>query len=193
MIWAVKHYIDFLLEDHVIGPEEEPDLYKELQKWHDPSKPLNVLFIGIDKGSVPGEEGNTRSDVMILLSLDVEKKKAILVSFPRDTKVNIPGYGTEKINAAHSFNGPAGAVEAVKRLSGLEINDYAELDFEAFKGAVDAIGGVPFHLDHTIKDDKAGYLLKGDYNWMARRLSSSAVAEISPGGISTVSRTRRTF
>jgi polyisoprenyl-teichoic acid--peptidoglycan teichoic acid transferase len=163
-IWASQHYFSLRMGGTTITQDEEPDLYAELSKWHDPAKPLNVLFIGIDRGSVVGEDGNTRSDVMILLSLNVEKKKAVLVSIPRDTKVTLPSYGIEKINAAHSFNGPAGAVEAVKKLSGMEINDYAEVDFEAFKGIVDAIGGVPFHLEHTINDPKAGYLPKGDYN-----------------------------
>jgi LCP family protein required for cell wall assembly len=86
----------------------------------------------------------------------------VLVSFPRDTRVNIPGYGTEKINAAHSFNGPAGAVEAVEKISGIDINGYAEVDFEAFKSIVDALGGVILHLDYPILDPKIGALPKGD-------------------------------
>jgi LCP family protein required for cell wall assembly len=162
-IWASQHYFSLRMGGTTITEQDQPDLFAELSKWHDPSKLLNVLFIGIDRGSVAGEDGNTRSDVMILLSLNVEKKKAVMVSIPRDTKVNIPGYGTEKINAAHSFNGPAGAVEAVKNLTGMDIHDYAEVDFEAFKAIVDAIGGVPFHLEHTINDPKAGYLPRGDY------------------------------
>lgn len=163
-IWASKHYIRFRFKPAVITREDNPDLYAELSKWHDPDKNLNVLFIGIDRGSIPGEEGNTRSDVMILVSVNVRKKKAVVVSIPRDTKVTIPGYGTQKINAAHAFKGPAGAVEAVEKLSGLEINDYAEVDFEAFKNIVNAIGGVPFHLERTINDPLTGYLPKGDYN-----------------------------
>lgn len=163
-IWASKHYVRIRFEPAVISREENPDLYAKLSKWHDPDKNLNVLFIGIDRGSIPGEEGNTRSDVMILVSVNVKKKKAVVVSIPRDTKVTIPGYGTQKINAAHAFKGPAGAVEAVETLSGLDINDYAEVDFEAFKNIVNAIGGVPFHLDHTINDPLTGYLPKGDYN-----------------------------
>jgi LCP family protein required for cell wall assembly len=100
---------------------------------------------------------------MILASINVTEKKACLISIPRDTKVTIPGHGTEKINAAHAFNGPAGAVEAVKKLTGMDIGFYAEVDFTAFKGIVDAIGGVPFHLDKTINDPMTGYLPKGDY------------------------------
>ena len=161
--WAAKRYLSLRIEGTQLTEEEAPGLHDQIRKWINPDQPYNVLFIGIDRGSIPGEEGNTRSDVMIFLSLNVKEKKAVMVSIPRDTKVTIPGYGTEKINAAHSFGGQAGAVEAVKRLSGLEINDYAEVDFEAFKKVVDAMGGVPFHLDHTINDPFTGYLAKGDY------------------------------
>jgi LCP family protein required for cell wall assembly len=162
--WAAKHYLRFRFQPAVIQPEEQPDLYEQLSKWHDPSELLNVLFIGIDKGSIPGEdETYYRSDVMILASVDVQEKKAVLVSIPRDTKVKLPGHGTQKINAAHAYEGPAGAVQAVENLSGLDIHDYVEVDFEAFKSIVNAVGGVPFHLDHTINDPLVGYLEKGDH------------------------------
>ncbi|WP_287152706.1 LCP family protein [Candidatus Solincola tengchongensis] len=161
--WAAKHYLRVRFQPAVIAPEDNPDLFAELSKWHNPEENLNLLLIGIDRGSVPGEEGYTRSDVMIVASVNVKAKRAVLVSIPRDTKVTIPGYGTEKINAAHSFKGPAGAVEAVEKLSGLDIHHYAEVDFEAFKNIVDAMGGVPFHLDVTINDPKVGYLEKGDH------------------------------
>jgi len=160
--WAAKRYVSMRIGNTIISEEEAPDLYAQLTKWI-PGETLNVLFIGIDKGSVPGEGGYTRSDVMILLSVNVKQKKAVMVSIPRDTKVTIPGHGTEKINAAHAFSGPAGAVDAVKTLSGMDISDYAEVDFNAFKGIVDAIGGVPFHLEKTINDPMTGYLAKGDY------------------------------
>jgi LCP family protein required for cell wall assembly len=156
--WASRRYFSIRM-----GPVVIPEGDVTLPKWVDPSKPLNILFIGTDKGSIPGEEGYTRSDVMILASINVEQKKAVLVSIPRDTKVTIPGYGIEKINAAHSFAGPQGAIDAVQSISGFEINHYAEVDFEAFKKVVDALGGVPFHVDYTINDPLAGYLPKGDY------------------------------
>jgi LCP family protein required for cell wall assembly len=162
-VWATKRYFSLRMVDVTIPEEEEPELYAEFLKWRDPSELLNVLFVGIDRGSVPGEDGYARSDVIILASILPEKKRAVLVSIPRDTKITIPGHGTQKINAAHAFGGPVGTVQAVKSLSGLEIHHYAEVDFEAFKKVVDAMGGVPFHVDQTINDPKAGYLPEGDY------------------------------
>lgn len=163
-VWAAKHYLKFRFNPAVIKPEEEPDLYARLSSWHDPKQLLNVLFIGIDKGSIPDEEMKYyRSDVMMLASVNVDRKKAVVVSIPRDTKVRIEGHGYQKINAAHAFNGPAGAVEAVEELTGMEVHHYAEVDFEAFKNIVNAIGGVPFHLESTINDPLVGYLPKGDH------------------------------
>jgi LCP family protein required for cell wall assembly len=163
-VWAAKHYLKFRFNPAVIKPEEEPDLYARLSSWHDPKQLLNILVIGIDKGSIPEEDMKYyRSDVMMLASVNVDRKKAVVVSIPRDTKVKLEGHGTEKINAAHAYNGPAGAVEAVEELTGMEVHHYAEVDFDAFKNIVNAIGGVPFHLDFTINDPLVGYLPKGDY------------------------------
>jgi LCP family protein required for cell wall assembly len=158
--WASKHYFRYRWRETQINEEQEEEITKVTDPWEGVT--LNVLFIGIDRGSVAGEEGYTRSDVMILASVNVEEKKAVLVSFPRDTRITLPGYGTEKINAAHSYKGPAGAIEAVEEISGIKINDYAEVDFEAFKNIVDAIGGVTLHLDYPILDPKIGALPKGD-------------------------------
>jgi LCP family protein required for cell wall assembly len=163
--WAGKHYFRMRYQGVEITEEEDPGLLEALAKRPELKEPLNILFIGVDKGSVPGEEEDTeyfRSDVMILASVNVLKKKAVLVSIPRDTKVAVSGYGDQKINATHSLGGPSAAVEAVSELSGLDIHDYAEVDFEAFKEIVNAVGGVPFHLEYDILDPKVGALPKGD-------------------------------
>jgi len=158
--WASKHYFRIRWRETQINEAEQEEITEVTDPWEGVT--LNVLFIGIDRGSVEGEEGFTRSDVMILASVNVEEKKAVLVSFPRDTRITLPGYGTEKINAAHSYKGPAGAIEAVEEISGMDINNYAEVDFEAFENIVDAIGGVTLHLDYPILDPKIGSLPKGD-------------------------------
>ncbi len=162
--WASKHYLRLKLESVVIDTQAEPDAYDELAKWHDPSQPFNILAVGIDKGSNPGEEGYTRSDVMLVVSINLMEKRVAVISIPRDTQVQIPGYGTEKINAAHSYGGPKLATTVVKDFSGLDIHAFARVDFQAFQSIVDAIGGVPFTVPYDIKDDKAGYLYGGHYD-----------------------------
>ncbi len=174
-IWAAKHYLRLKLESVVISQQAEPDAYDELAKWHDPSQPFNLLCVGIDKGSNPGETGYTRSDVMLVVSIDLTNKKVAVVSIPRDTQIQIPGYGTEKINAAHSYGGPKLATTVVKDFTGLDIHGFVRVDFQAFQAIVDAIGGVPFTQPYDIKDDKAGYLFRGDYEALTGEMALTLV------------------
>lgn len=128
----------------------------------DPNKSVNTLIIGYDKGSNPNEGGWCRSDVMMLVCLQERDKKAVVLSIPRDTKVELPGHGTQKINAAHAFGGPPAAIDAVKAFTGLDVNHYISMNFSGFEKTVDAVGGVPIHLNTPINDPHAGYLPAGD-------------------------------
>ncbi len=161
--WAAKAYLRMKLAGMTITQEEDPGAFQQLTQWMDPSKPLNILILGVDEGSVPGETGNFRTDVIEVASIDVVNQKAVVVSIPRDTKVTLPGHGDEKINAAHAFDGPAGAIAAVKNLTGMDIHFYVRFNFTAFQDLVDAMGGVPFALAYDIKDQYAGVLFKGYY------------------------------
>jgi LCP family protein required for cell wall assembly len=126
-------------------------------------QPVTTLIMGIDKGSVPGEEGQSRTDIMMLVSVNPANKKAAVISIPRDSRVEIPGRsGYNKINAAHSFGGPKMAIQTVKDFTGLNINHYVEIDFEGFKRIVDSIGGVKMHIDVAIHDKYAGDVPAGD-------------------------------
>jgi len=78
-----------------------------------------------------------------------------MLSIPRDTRVEIPGYGVDKINAAHFYGGPKLMVETVTALTGVPINHYAEIDFQGFVAGVDALGGVWVDVDVEIDDWKA--------------------------------------
>src|SRR6478736_1033514 len=78
----------------------------------------------------------------LLLRLDPDKNAIALMSIPRDLKVEIPGYGTEKFNAAYTYGGPKLTLRVVKELTGLPINHVVNVDFLGFVRAVDAIGCV---------------------------------------------------
>lgn len=111
---------------------------------------INILALGIDSG-VNGKLANpqanmtgTRSDVMILASIDPETKEVGLLSIPRDTRVYIPDedYGYEKVAHAHAYGGPDLAVKTIEDFLDVPIHYYVRVDFEAFKKAVDALNGV---------------------------------------------------
>ena len=96
----------------------------------------------------------SRSDTIILVRIDANVGKATLVSIPRDTKVEIEGHGTQKINAAYAFGGPAGAVEAVEKMSGVQISHYAEIHFDELEKVVDQLGGV--WVDIPVSNNQTG-------------------------------------
>ena len=113
------------------------------------SEPIYVLVLGLDKR--PGQTVG-RSDSMMIVRLDPKSQAASTVSIPRDTKVTIPGHGTQKINAASAFGGPALAIRTVRDFTGLPINHYVAIDFRGFASIVDAMGGVWMNVDKTFDD-----------------------------------------
>jgi LCP family protein required for cell wall assembly len=81
--------------------------------------------------------------------------RSALVSVPRDSVVDIPGRGENRINAAYAFGGAALLVETLESATGVAIDDYVEIGFGGFASIVDALGGVEMCLDEAIQDDKA--------------------------------------
>ena len=115
--------------------------------------PFYMLLLGTD--GRPGED-TYRSDTIILARIDPQQKQVTLISIPRDTMVEIDGYGTQKINAAHAYGGAEGVVKAVNDLCGVQISHYAEVSFESMQQLVDAVGGVEVNVPDRIDDPKAG-------------------------------------
>jgi LCP family protein required for cell wall assembly len=102
-----------------------------------------------------GEAEGRRTDTIMLLHLP-ESGRPALISIPRDSLVEIPGHGEERINAAYAFGGPALLVQTVEQATGVAVDDYVEIGFGGFAAVVDAVGGVEVCLDEPLADDKAG-------------------------------------
>ena len=126
-------------------------------------QPQNFLVLGSDSregqnsdfGS-PSQVGGRRSDTIMLLQLDPRRLKGVVLSIPRDTRVEIPGHGFDKINAAYAYGGADLAIQTVSKLTGLKIHHYIEVDFSGFISVVDAVGGVEICFDAPIRDEKTG-------------------------------------
>ncbi len=160
---AAKAWLALKLDKSHLKGEEGAQVEKSLTRLSkDPDESVNTLVMGSDAGSTKGEGGFCRSDVMLLVCLQERDRKAVVVSIPRDTMVELPGHGTQKINAAHAFDGPAGAIAAVKDLTGLDVHHYISMQFKGFQKIVNALGGIPIHLNKPINDPHAGYLPAGD-------------------------------
>ncbi len=109
----------------------------------DPGNPQTILILGSDKRRT---DVSARSDTTILLRVAADQITEL--SIPRDLKVNIPGHGIDKFNAAYTYGGPKLTLKVVKQLTGLDnINHVVNVDFTGFADAVNAIDCVYVDVD----------------------------------------------
>lgn len=103
-------------------------------------------------GNVSGQ----RTDTILLLHEPLFGGETLLISLPRDSIVDVPGYGEEKLNAAFSFGGPELLVRTVENETGLRVDNYVEVGLGGFVNVVDAVGGVQICPKTKMNDPKAG-------------------------------------
>ena len=160
-VWGVNLYLTVGDAQRVLPGVETDD------PWDFGERPRNVLVLGSDSraGLSPEEQamfgtedtvGGRRSDTIILMSIDPRREQAIVVHFPRDLRVEIPGHGFDKINAAYEYGGPNLTIRTVKEFTGLPIHNYMEIDLAGFQDLVDTLGGVRICVDRPMDDDLAG-------------------------------------
>jgi LCP family protein required for cell wall assembly len=108
---------------------------------------IRSLHVGFDFGT-------DNSDSLMLLHIG--GGRPVLVSIPRDSYVPIPGYGSNKINAALGLGGPSLLVKTVEDVTGLRINHYVGIGFAGLVGVVDQVGGVRICLRTALQDTNSG-------------------------------------
>jgi LCP family protein required for cell wall assembly len=111
------------------------------------------LIVGSDSREGWADDGTigARTDTIMLVHQPLSGPTA-LISIPRDSYAEIPGYGGNKINAAFAFGGPQLLVQTVENLTGLAIDRYVEVGFLGLTGIVDALGGVELCYDSDVND-----------------------------------------
>ncbi|MHB8450825.1 MAG: LCP family protein [Mycobacteriales bacterium] len=135
----------------------------------------NYLLVGSDSrnGATPQElaqahttldGGGVNTDVMMLVHLSPHDGKVDFVSLPRDSWVNIPGHGYNKLNAAYAIGGPALLVQEVEQLSGLHIDHFIMVNFFGFIDISNAVGGVRVCLPYPAADSYSGLYLSAGYH-----------------------------
>jgi LCP family protein required for cell wall assembly len=132
----------------------DPRIAPELQPASatPPGAPFYMVLMGSDTRAGQTQQ---RSDTLIVARVDPQQKRVSMISIPRDSRVNIPGYGMTKVNAAATYGGPALVIKTVKELTGLPITHYINLDFVGFRDIVDAMGGVWINIPQKIYDRDA--------------------------------------
>jgi len=133
------------------------------------TRPVNILVLGtkVLTSDLSGESGSSQqhlgyhalvnsfdglTDTMLLLRFNPETKRVVLLSIPRDTRVDISGYGTNKVNAANSLGGPALSARAVSELlGGIGIDRYVTLNVQGVEALINALGGVTVYVPKDMK------------------------------------------
>jgi LCP family protein required for cell wall assembly len=139
---------------------------------------MNLLLVGSDSRAdlsdaqlselMAGSASGTNTDTMILVHVPADGSKASFVSFPRDSYVQIPGYGWDKLNAAYAYGhaeapedasetekqaqGAQLLVKTISSLTGLQIDHYAEVDLLGFFNLTSVVGGVQVNLCEPVDD-----------------------------------------
>lgn len=118
---------------------------------------VNILVLGLDIGDIDnqGNESIKRTDTMLLISYNPSNKNTTIVSIPRDTLINENG-SRYKINAAYPMGGDLKVVSVVEELLPVDINYLVKIDYEAFRGIIDAIGGVEMDIEQDMFYDDDG-------------------------------------
>jgi polyisoprenyl-teichoic acid--peptidoglycan teichoic acid transferase len=118
-------------------------------------RPLFILALGSD--ARPGQAlARQRADSIHLIGVDLRRRRATILGFPRDSWVRIPGHGTTKINSAMAIGGPKLMVRTIESITGIRIDFWLLTSFGGFKRMVDGIGGVPVYVPRAMHDRYSG-------------------------------------
>lgn len=142
-------------------------------KGAEPGAPINIVLMGSDTREGKNSKGygdpklleGARSDTTILLHISGDRTRALAVSIPRDSKVQLPmcknkegvmvGGQVDRFNEAFDIGGPSCTVKAIEQLTGIQADHFAVVDFTGFKRVVNALDGVEVCLEKAVDDPKS--------------------------------------
>jgi LCP family protein required for cell wall assembly len=148
--WLLVSLILFLVSAQIESSKVSSGADNELSGGGYPlTSPNTILVLGSDARTKDSKEKGankigqpSRSDSILLMRIGGGKNSTL--SIPRDTVVDIPGHGQNKINAAYALGGPALAIRTVEQFTGVQINHLVEVNFENFPQLIDALGGITY-------------------------------------------------
>lgn len=165
--------------DKVEVDKSDLGISQEISTNYDNSNKIkNIALFGVD---APGGE-NGRSDSIMIATIDSAHKKLKLTSIMRDSYVNIPGYGLDKINHAYAFGGPQLAIKTLNENFGLNITDFATVNFSSLPIIIDALGGVEINITEEEVSHIPGISSAGTYNLTGEQALSYSRIRYAEGG-----------
>ncbi len=142
----LRHMLDGMERTSITKDDTELGISEETTSSN---QVVNIALFGVDTRD---STDTGRSDAMIILSVDQVHKKVKMTSLARDTRVEIEGYGYEKLCHAYAYGGPELAIQTINRNFGLDIRDYVTVNFEQLAGIIDLLGGVVINVDQDEAD-----------------------------------------
>lgn len=128
-----------------------------------PEGRMTILLMGIDQRPDQKADGGDpgRTDSLMLLSVDFAQHTAAMASIPRDSYVVIPGFGSDRVNAAYTYGeiqkrgtGPALAMKTVSQLFGVQVDHYALVDIQSMQNIINLLGGIWIDNPHELIDNQ---------------------------------------
>ena len=118
---------------------------------HSSGTPVTFLLVGSDTRShfTQGQLPDSRSDAIMIVRFTADRQHAQVISIPRDSWVDIPGHGKNKINAAWAFGGPSLLIQTIEQLTQVRIDHFAAIDFDGIIQVTDDLGGVDVTVAQT--------------------------------------------
>ncbi|MGG3915952.1 LytR family transcriptional regulator [Rossellomorea vietnamensis] len=142
--YSIYHSLNQAVDTMHSPIERDKSDLREKEVQFSDKEPFSVLLLGVDERK--NDKG--RSDSMIVLTVNPDKKSVKMLSIPRDTLTDIIGKGTrDKINHAYAFGGVEMAMDTVENLVDIPIDYFVQINMEGFKDIVDAVGGVTVNND----------------------------------------------
>jgi polyisoprenyl-teichoic acid--peptidoglycan teichoic acid transferase len=156
LVWAIASWFAFSSGVSNANQQLTPDAKSALVKQSGLliSHPTTVLLLGTDNSQIGGRSGDRHSDSILLLRTDPSHHRLYYLSIPRDLQATIPGYSTQKINAAFQIGGPALAIKTISQFTGLDINHIVIVNFGAFKDLINALGGIDVNVPKPIRSNR---------------------------------------
>jgi polyisoprenyl-teichoic acid--peptidoglycan teichoic acid transferase len=148
LVWALASYFQFRDGVSAANKRLPRPVRQVLDDQHGSS--TDILLLGTDHARLKGRETANRTDSITLVRVDSSSHRIAYLSIPRDLRVEIPGHGTSKINAAMQLGGAALAVKTVRVLTGLPINHVVVVDFSQFEDLIDKLGGITIDVPEKI-------------------------------------------
>jgi LCP family protein required for cell wall assembly len=148
-----------------------------------------ILLMGVDAQPGAPIDIGVRPDALILLRLDPDTRSCRLLAIPRDTRVDLPGYGESKINHALMVGGIPYQQLVVEQFTGLSVDHYLLIDFVAFQQIVDAVGGVPVTVPEDLVKDGQVRFTAGTHHFDGKQaLAYARYRNVPDGNIGRVKR-----